>query len=161
MSKIKVIVKGQVGSGHHRVAEAILHTLDRAGAKINVDSLDALRAGNGVVYSGMGHRVKIKVVQEPRVEVAEPDKATERAITDEEWTLVQEHRGRRMTGLPMHEKDGLYYFWCWGRQPEGEERARIARKSPLAAAEAFLEVYERFTPNGNGHIPPTKRKVPA
>jgi hypothetical protein len=151
MSRIKVIVKGQAGTGHHRVAEAILNALDRAGAHITVESLDKLHAGIGAVYNGLGHKVKLKVVQEPRVEQPKEEPRTFllqggevlMAVSEEEQRYVLTRRGQSITGYNVHQdKDGRFYYWSWGRQPAGELLEQIADLSPMLAADKFLAIYE-------------------
>jgi hypothetical protein len=165
MSRIKIIVKGQAGSGHHRVAEAILNSLDRAGAHIRVESLDKLHAGNGAVYNGLGHKVKLKVVQEPRVKPEEPRTflleggKVMMEVSEEERRTVLIRRGQKMTGYNAHsDKDGRLFYWSWGRQPEGELRDQIADIDPILAADKFLAIYAPSKLNNLGSCIQPKRK---
>lgn len=94
-----------------------------------------------------------------------------RWITKQEWFLIRTLRGQAMTGQSAHRTGnkpidpkrpgivkgvGKTYYWCMGAQPSEEVIAKIARKCPIEAAEAYLEHYERVPPDaqpGQYHRP--------
>jgi hypothetical protein len=182
MSRIKVIVKGQSGSGHHRTAEAIFAMLDSKGANIRVDSGDAvLRTGYATMFNARGLRVKLKVVQEPREEVPvraadEPcrcktlgdwngnhhplcDGEVMMAVNEEEARYILTRRGQKMTHYSVHQdKEGRFYYWSWGRQPAGELLNQIADINPVIAAKKFLTIYLPCDPASWGSCIQPKRK---
>jgi hypothetical protein len=166
MSRIKITVKGQAGTGHHRVAEAILAMLDSKGANIRVDSLIPLRAGNVSAFNGMGLRVKLKVVHEPPIEpVAEPTAELDDEdlincrISIEEVRHLKVRRGQKRTGYNVHQdKEGRFYYWSWGRQPAGALLDQIADKDPSHACGKFLAIYLPCDPKNWGDCIQPKRK---
>lgn len=76
-------------------------------------------------------------------------------LTDQEWLMLRRTRGMDMTGFPCHSvtDSDLYYFWCWGLQPEDWELDRLTHTDPLEAAKKFLTFYEK------GGVRPILRKV--
>jgi hypothetical protein len=167
MSKIKVTVKGELGSGYLSVAASIRQALERAGAKVKVKSLDAVFVRADASYNGLSHSVELRTKQLPRAE--RPDlpamEFTERFISDEEWIMVQTMRGQKMTGYSIHKtKDGRFYYWSWGSQPS--EADVVAGATPMEAAANFLEVFEprdMNDPNAkwSNHIWPKLKQVAA
>jgi len=82
-------------------------------------------------------------------------KTKARRITDAEWRSIRCWRGRIATGFSDHDAVffsdrppnpklvGKTYFWPMGLQPDEKIRLKIARRCPLAAAKAFLALYEK------------------
>jgi hypothetical protein len=160
MSRIKVIVKGKVTSGHRRVAQAIRGFLEGAGANVVVESHPDPLERPSTVFHGMDFQVKLKVVQEPRVKpVATPEEETRPGhngtlwtnLSEEEWRFVRVQRGQKLTGYPVHQdKEGRHYFWSWGHQPDGAVLDAIADACPAIAAHKFLARYEPCEPKYSG-----------
>jgi hypothetical protein len=129
-----------------------------------VDSGDAvLRTGNANVFNAAGLRVKLKVVQEPRVKPSVPEPQEDLvncALTLEEVLFIKVRRGEKLTGFNVHQDNkGRYYFWCWGQQPDEPLLDRIADADPTVAAHRFLAIYEPGTgPNWGSFKQPMHKK---
>jgi hypothetical protein len=145
VKKITVTVKGKPGNGAGSAAYLIERAMLAQGASVVTndeelaEDLKAIHSDAAGVRFMSGTTITLKRKQLPRVQ-----KGTLKVeVSQEEWTAVQIIRGRRMTGLVDHRtQDGLYYFWCWGSQPDGADR--VTGKTPLEAAEAHMKVYERW-----------------
>jgi hypothetical protein len=138
-AKVKVTVKGKAGSVAHSVARLIANALTAQNAEVQVNEDETDLFSKEPIRTMEGLTVDLKHKQLPRVET----NSLKVKVSQEEWIAVQIIRGRRMTGLVDHKtQDGLYYFWCWGSQPDGANR--VTGKTPLEAAEAHMKVYERW-----------------
>ncbi|CAG9229310.1 hypothetical protein [Burkholderia vietnamiensis] len=145
MKRIKVIVKGRPGIGCVPVL-ARIHQLLTAGSLAEVTLGENAKAeiGNLDTSIGMGiagAQIELELEQENRVPQASK---TLVEITEHGLHMVQTLHGVNRTGYNIFTdaKTGQFYFWSWGRQPEGKELSRILGANPEDAADKFLALYE-------------------
>jgi hypothetical protein len=153
MKKIKIIVKAHAGSGAMTVVRVIRHALREHGAQVFLDQ--TAQEAEAHLFSlsttsciGTQATIKLKTKQLPRVKreptlepVVEGEMQT-MVVTAKERLMIESHRGAELTGYPIHHRDGKYYFWCWGKQPDHP----AMHVSPLIAAQMFLMRYEPRLP---------------